>query len=580
MKNKKRFFSLLPGILLVVVFPVFSRLQMVDTGLSGYPWFTDAAEQGDFFLYWKAVLFCVLAAGMAVILIVERKKYRNDKIWILLSIYVLAAVLSLLCSKHRELSVKGMFGSYQTIWVLIGYVITAFYFCCISREGENHEILLGALCVGAGIQGILGISQLLKHDFWGSVLGRWFLSASGENLIFRFQDSAQNRVYMASYHPNYAAVYCILVLPILLACFWKCEKKSQKCMLAVLCAVLTVCLYGTGSRAGILTFLGLGVLAALFLTKGRKGRGACLGMIVCLGVLITFAYPLLTGQDFLKYLKKGLFPERTSYPLKEIQVNEEGITISYKNKKVLLNLSLNEEGKVLFDVKDEQGRAVDLNRDEDTGYYWADDLETLKYDIFIEDGELYLLMYHEGIPWHFSKPLEGGNFSYKTLYGKKDVIVPAPFVGFEGRERLMSNRGYIWSRTIPMLKKAVILGMGPDTFALNFPQNDYVMRANLGKDMLIQAVTRPHSLYLQMIVETGLVSAIAFIVFVAVILYRLKKYGEDRFLSKGIFFAIMGYLIMGIANDMSIVVTPLFFALMGMGANYAEFKKRRSGVRH
>ena len=63
MKKVYSWGKLLPGILLLSLLPFFCRLQIVDTGLSEYPWFTSEARQGDVFLYWKGILFLILPLG-------------------------------------------------------------------------------------------------------------------------------------------------------------------------------------------------------------------------------------------------------------------------------------------------------------------------------------------------------------------------------------------------------------------------------------------------------------------------------------------------------------------------------------
>ena len=40
-------------------------------------------------------------------------------------------------------------------------------------------------------------------------------------------------------------------------------------------------------------------------------------------------------------------------------------------------------------------------------------------------------------------------------------------------ERLGSGRGYIWSRSIPLIKQAGFMGLGADTYPEYFPQNDF-----------------------------------------------------------------------------------------------------------
>ena len=42
----------------------------------------------------------------------------------------------------------------------------------------------------------------------------------------------------------------------------------------------------------------------------------------------------------------------------------------------------------------------------------------------------------------------------------------------KGKELIGSMRGYIWSRTIPILPHYLVLGAGPDCFLYEFPQDD------------------------------------------------------------------------------------------------------------
>ena len=94
MKKVYSWGKLLPGILLLSLLPFFCRLQIVDTGLSEYPWFTSEARQGDVFLYWKGILFLILVAGMLVTLILCRNSLLFEGLWIPLVLYLVLAILS------------------------------------------------------------------------------------------------------------------------------------------------------------------------------------------------------------------------------------------------------------------------------------------------------------------------------------------------------------------------------------------------------------------------------------------------------------------------------------------------------
>lgn len=89
-----------------------------------------------------------------------------------------------------------------------------------------------------------------------------------------------------------------------------------------------------------------------------------------------------------------------------------------------------------------------------------------------------ILWFNQGdITWNFFKEPGGEKYFYLNQYGKSDEIQNAAAV-LKGYERAFSGRGYIWGRTIPLIAKHLLWGSGPDTFAAEFPQTDYVMKAN------------------------------------------------------------------------------------------------------
>ena len=105
---------------------------------------------------------------------------------------------------------------------------------------------------------------------------------------------------------------------------------------------------------------------------------------------------------------------------------------------------------------------------------------------------------------------------------------------------------------------------------MQFPNNDYVNSAYVG--FLNQIVTKPHSLYLQIGVQTGAISMIAFIVFFLMYFVRsimlYWKHPLDTLLSKlgiGIAAGTLGYMVSGLTNDSTITYAPVFWGFMGVG---------------
>ena len=92
--------------------------------------------------------------------------------------------------------------------------------------------------------------------------------------------------------------------------------------------------------------------------------------------------------------------------------------------------------------------------------------------------------------------------------GKLTDIGEAEAIGFKRKESFASGRGYIWSRTFPLLKKALFIGYGPDTIIYEFPQNDIVGKLNYGAIWTI--ISKPHSWYLQTAFGSGVLSLVSF----------------------------------------------------------------------
>ena len=145
---------------------------------------------------------------------------------------------------------------------------------------------------------------------------------------------------------------------------------------------------------------------------------------------------------------------------------------------------------------------------------------------------------------------------------------------------MFSKRGYIWARTIPLLKANWLLGSGPDTFTIEFPQDDYIGLENYGYKGSI--VTKPHNMYLQMGVQTGVISLMAFLAFYMMyFIQSIRIYIKGKFdtyasqLGVAIFLASIGYMIAGITNDSTITVAPIFWILMGIGMSMNRIVKKR-----
>ena len=120
------------------------------------------------------------------------------------------------------------------------------------------------------------------------------------------------------------------------------------------------------------------------------------------------------------------------------------------------------------------------------------------------------------------------------------------------------------------MKHYLLLGSGADSFALVFPQSDYVSAYQGGYENML--ITKPHCIYLQAAVQTGVLSLLLLLAFYlwyaadCLKLYFLKQIPDDRTaFAVAIFSATTGFLVLSLINDSTICVTPVFCALLGIG---------------
>ena len=140
-------------------------------------------------------------------------------------------------------------------------------------------------------------------------------------------------------------------------------------------------------------------------------------------------------------------------------------------------------------------------------------------------------------------------------------------MGFDGRQSLFSARGYIWSRTLPLIKDNLFIGAGPDAFVFEFPQYEHVERYNLVFP-IYQLIDKPHDWYLQMAVNTGLLSMITILAMGILLLWQaVKKFmleNQEDVMTVTIVAMVFAYAVAGIFNDSVVQVAPVFWIFFGL----------------
>lgn len=118
----------------------------------------------------------------------------------------------------------------------------------------------------------------------------------------------------------------------------------------------------------------------------------------------------------------------------------------------------------------------------------------------------------EALRFHYGENSEVYMASYTPDYVGIYLVIIFPIVFF-----LAVTAGKIWQKVLWSVLFGILLiclwGSGPDTFAAEFPQTDYVMKANTGAGMYQQLPTKANSLYLQTALQTGVLSLLCLMLF-------------------------------------------------------------------
>ncbi len=584
---------LLPIIALLAIIPLITFMYSYDTNLAQFEWYTSYAETIDFFLYYKMVwiiIACVLMIfTMIYLFFAEEKKAIWIKNLIPMAVYCGISLISAIVSKHSYFSFHGVFEQFESVWVLLGYGLIVYYTFYIMREEAAVKRTLNWFVIGIIVMVGLGLTQVFKVDFFRTELGQNLITPStytGGPLEFTFE---LGRPYLSAYNPNYVGFYVALVVPVMVALCFAAKKIWQRIGYLALIASLLLILFASQSRAGIIA-LAAAFVVMLFCMRKVFIKHWKIGIPAIALVVVAFFVINAMNDNVLLTRMKGMFQSVPEYhALKEIQTNDDNVTVVYqtldrnaqvgevtKEDSLTFHVTQNETtGADLFTLTDGTGAEVPFVLTEDGINYAIQDGRfpftfcSVRADEF--NGFSVMI---DGNTWYFTNLMKendttyycrGGGGALMKLYTGKDKV---PYL--EDHYSLANKRGYIWARTVPLLKKYFFLGSGPDTFIIAFPNNDLVGLTNSGH--INEIITKPHNMYLQIGVQTGVISLIAWLTFLGwYLIDSLKLYWKNHyeqylsFIGVGIFTATIGYLILGLTNDSCITVSPIFYTLIGMG---------------
>ena len=586
--NSKVF--LYPLIVVMAIIPLIVHQKVVPTRLDGYDWFSISESTMDFFLYYKSwwlVAMAVIMLGILCVQLIQKKEYRKITLYMIpIGIYGLFVILSIIFSENRALSIHGTMEQYESGFVLLGYLVFLYYAYLLVDTENKAEFLMKAWAISIAILCIIGLLQVLGHDFFATDFGKKLILSKDywDNLDAVTFTFGANRTYLTLYNPNYVGVYATIAIPILLSLLFFTKKLIWKIIYGILILGMVVCIVGSNSKTA---FLSLAVVMLMAIIVSRKKilkywKFVIPGIVLIM--IVFFVFDANIDHAYTNALKNSLqvFKQgQTTEPnVSRVNTLEEDVVIDYLNNPLHISYTRNDES-FSMQAMDDEGNTIAMTQEESKMVLQDERFAgtTITPVLISSDPQYGIQVVIGSHTWYFTNEAKEGDTSYYfyTPYGKWDKV-NNPEV-FDMNQDMFSRRGYIWARTIPLLKENILIGSGPDTYTIEFPQDDYVGLENYGYKGSI--VTKPHNMFLQIGVQTGVLSLIAFLAFyILYFVQSIRIYIKGEFntyasqLGVGIFLASIGYMIAGITNDSTITVAPIFWILMGIGFSMNKIAKK------
>ena len=578
----------LPIVLIAAVVPLIVHYKKINLSevVASY-WIRD--YNTDFFSYYKVIFllgFSLLALITFYIYFRKEagKKLKKTAYYYPIFIYLIMILLSTFFSKAQLTSLQGFPDRYEGMPVLIAYLLITVITINLFNKKEQFEFLLKALLTSAVIIAIIGLSQFFGYDFFQNVLGQKLILPGREfaelstAMDFRFEGS--NILFATFYNPNYAGSYFSMLLMLSTVLYFFARSKKRIIVLAAASSFIFAAWLGSLSRAGILGAIVSTLVVAVILNKKlvEKYKKVLILLLIFLAVF-TIMDIYTDGSLRKEFLSLGT-ETQLAFMGETAQIKElksEAGYLHFKTEEEYLRFGFERENDFQLIVLNESDQKLDYSlsqSEKEAGYFKFEDPELAAYRFKVlesENNDNLILEFKYG-----NKTAEFLNASKLNgffIIGMRNNVYPLEKVeslGFEGKEMLASKRGYIWSRTLPLIKEKPILGYGPDTFAIFFPQHDVVGKFKYFNSSKI-IVDKPHNLYLQIGFNTGLISlAAVLILFGSYFLRNLKLYltckFDNYYTEIGLAFlaAFTAYAAAGFFNDSVVSVAPVFWIILGL----------------
>lgn len=490
--------------IIVFIFLLVYPFLVVRTGyfsdLPAYSWYFGNENQTDFFLQFRA--WFLVAVGIVSLPFIIYK-IKTDKCYPDKRVMVISTVYSVGLIASMLLSVNRRTS-------LIG----------LLGQFEGAFVLLSYIV-------IMLLFYFYKSEFVAALNSKLVkgeaVVLSSAMIILGFLQKGE--VYLTFSNPDYASLFVIVLTALNIYFFINSTKKTGYINLAFI-LMLAVVQIRTGciTNIAVLFYLFAGCALIYFYSKGKIEY-----RLVNIIIVVPFV------AVFLLLLSGAVSNRNESYYLKSVTTKEEEVVVETEDEVFRFS---NDEDKSNTGLNYSQ---VEIEADGE------------KMQGFTVDGG------YEKLTFVYSD--KNKRYMQYTGYKKLLNLTPSKVWPFTNNFNFLS-RGYIWGTSIPMIPEYIAFGTGPDAYVYAAPHGDYANSLNGG--YLYKLITKPHSLYLQILIQTGIVPFLCFLCLNGMLIYFNinNKINKNALL---LFILLCSFLFNYFMNDSCVAVSPYYWAILGTG---------------
>lgn len=576
--------AFMPIILMLAVVPLIVRAKIVllDENTAK---FWNGNYQIDLFSYTKTRIIMLLTVWMLVNAFFffskkDFKKLKENK-WIFypVIVFVFSLIVSTILSEYKNIAIWGAPERYEGMVVHLCYIIMFLYTYMTLKTEEDFKYIKYSILFLASAMAFIGLMQAFGKDILTMDFMRNLIVPKEYREMLSAVTTETNQVYLTLQNSNYVGTYTSMMIPFLsIIIFSKYESKLIKIytLIIEICNILIMA--KSNSRAGILAFiLSIIILLFIYIKVLYRNKIAVIQIITLLSIMFVIANNI-TGTWFSYNMKLIGIETLKIFDKNEAENNElriDGLDIEKNTAIIHTNITdinfMFLENEILIKNDLDKNIRVDMTN-ENISVRFDSSFQDIIFNIINEKDHIYVqILNKENLLFIIKYIKLEDKIELVDDKGGIYKIEQAEYIGFEGKEKLGSARGYIWSRTLPMILKKPLFGYGADTFLVKFPQNDIISKIYVyGTSNII--TDKPHNMYLLYAINNGLIGICSLIVLF--IYYQVDIFKKCFFKRKYFkiyndaimcFIAVEGYLISGIFNDSLPSTAPIFWILLGSG---------------